>query len=205
MSFAQDGVRRRHRPTRLPKLNINTQQLVKLSPSFGSSPGNSTPTKIHDRFEVFIGGEADACNTEFITSSNITEVISIQCRPLPLEKRLPGINYHFIEAADSSAQDLKQYFKQGCLILEQNVRAGGATLVHCQQGISRSATMCLAFLMKQQCTTFEVAFRALKQRRQCVSPNFAFLGQLKMWEDEMKPDFGVFTEVPACRRIKVQN
>lgn len=138
MNCVQDGVRRRHRPTRLPKLNINTQQLASLPPSFGSSPGNTTPTKIHEKFRVFIGGEADAMDMDFIYSNGINKIISIQCKPLPSSARIPGVKYHFIEAADSSGQDLKQYFHQGCDLLKQNVSCG-ATLVHCQQGISRSA------------------------------------------------------------------
>jgi len=184
MNCVQDGVRRRHRPTKLPKLNINTKQLASLPPSFGSSPGNTTPTKIHEKFRVFIGGEADALDAEFIHSAGINKIISIQCKPLPLSAKLPNVQYHFIEAADSSGQDLKQHFQQGCNLLKENM-PHGATLVHCQQGISRSATLCLAFLMQQLEMSFDTAFQSLKQRRQCVSPNFAFLGQLKMWESEM--------------------
>jgi len=182
MIATQNGVRRRHRPTRLPRLKINTGQLAQLPPSFGSSPGNSSPTQIHDRFPIFVGGEADACDRAFLDEQRITRVISIQCRPLAAEQRVDGIEYHFFQAADSSSQDLKQHFTEACELLENN--SIGATLVHCQQGISRSVTLCLAFLMKRLVMPFDECFQALKARRQCVSPNFAFLGQLKMWESE---------------------
>lgn len=62
---------------------------------------------------------------------------------------------------------------------------GGKVLVHCEAGISRSPTICMAYLMKTQRLRLEEAFDAVRQRRAVVSPNFSFMGQLLQFETEV--------------------
>lgn len=64
-------------------------------------------------------------------------------------------------------------------------QSGGRVLVHCQAGISRSATICLAYLMHTQRVRLEEAFDFVKQRRQVISPNLAFMGQLLQFETDV--------------------
>lgn len=61
-------------------------------------------------------------------------------------------------------------------------QSGGRVLVHCQAGISRSATICLAYLMHTQRFRLDEAFNFVKQRRNVISPNLAFMGQLLQYE-----------------------
>ena len=64
-------------------------------------------------------------------------------------------------------------------------RAGGKILVHCEAGISRSPTICMAYLMKTKKLRLEEAFDYIKQRRSLISPNFGFMGQLLQYESEI--------------------
>lgn len=59
-------------------------------------------------------------------------------------------------------------------------------LIHCQAGISRSATICLAYLMSKRKYSLEQAYEYVKERRSVISPNFNFMGQLLTWEREMQ-------------------
>ncbi len=63
--------------------------------------------------------------------------------------------------------------------------SNGRVLVHCQAGISRSATICLAYLMKKKRVRLEEAFDFVKQRRSIISPNFSFMGQLLQFESQV--------------------
>lgn len=63
--------------------------------------------------------------------------------------------------------------------------SGGHVLVHCQAGISRSATICLAYLIQSRRVRLEEAFDFVKQRRGVISPNFGFMGQLLQFETEV--------------------
>ncbi len=64
--------------------------------------------------------------------------------------------------------------------------SGGKVLIHCQAGISRSATICLAYLMSKRQYTLEQAYEFVKARRSVISPNFHFMGQLLNWEREIR-------------------
>lgn len=64
-------------------------------------------------------------------------------------------------------------------------QSGGRVLVHCQAGISRSATICLAYLMHTQRVKLDEAFDFVKRRRQVISPNLGFMGQLLQFETDV--------------------
>lgn len=64
----------------------------------------------------------------------------------------------------------------------------GKILVHCQAGISRSATICIAYLIKKKRIRMEEAYEFVKSRRQLISPNFNFMTQLMEFEDQIFAD-----------------
>jgi len=62
-----------------------------------------------------------------------------------------------------------------------------SVLVHCMAGISRSATVCIAFLMKHMNWDLQKAFDFLKDKRPCVAPNLSFMGQLLAFQRQLYP------------------
>lgn len=71
----------------------------------------------------------------------------------------------------------------------------GKVLVHCHAGISRSATICMAYLMATRKLRMEEAYEFVKTRRRVVSPNFNFMGQLLNFESRVFP---TGSPVPTC-------
>jgi len=61
-------------------------------------------------------------------------------------------------------------------------RGGGRVLVHCRAGVSRSATICIAYLMVHRGLSLDEAFDFVQARRQIIAPNMNFMQQL--WELE---------------------
>ncbi|KXZ43410.1 hypothetical protein GPECTOR_91g564 [Gonium pectorale] len=59
---------------------------------------------------------------------------------------------------------------------------GSVVLVHCAAGMSRSATVVIAYLMASERLPYDSAFRDVKTARPCVYPNLGFLFQLWEWE-----------------------
>lgn len=62
-------------------------------------------------------------------------------------------------------------------------------LVHCKMGVSRSASVVIAYAMKAYNWDFKEAFEYVKQKRSCIKPNASFISQLETYQgilDAMK-------------------
>lgn len=94
-----------------------------------------------------------------------------------------GIQFHGIEAIDVPSFSLKRFFGEAADFMEEALRSGGKVYVHCQMGISRSATIVLAFLIIKKGWTAQEAVRTVRARRQII-PNDGFLRQLCQLNEE---------------------
>lgn len=54
--------------------------------------------------------------------------------------------------------------------------------MHCHRGMSRSASLVIAFKMKHRNMSLGEAFDRTKACRSCIRPNDGFLGQLHKYE-----------------------
>ena len=59
-------------------------------------------------------------------------------------------------------------------------------LVHCKAGISRSATVCIAYIMWFKHWTMETAYQFLKSKRSLIAPNLNFMRQLLEFQNELE-------------------
>ena len=50
--------------------------------------------------------------------------------------------------------------------------------MHCFGGISRSATIVIAYMMKKEMMNLEEAFNYVKERRDIINPNDGFIKKL---------------------------
>nr|WAW78385.1 dual-specificity phosphatase 26a [Paralichthys olivaceus] len=88
-----------------------------------------------------------------------------------------NITYHGIEAHDSPTFDMSVNFYPAAEFIHKALTSGGKVLVHCTVGVSRSATLVLAYLMIRQNLTLVEAIKTVKDHRGVI-PNRGFLRQL---------------------------
>lgn len=75
-----------------------------------------------------------------------------------------------------------------CLLLfTDEARSNGCgVLVHCEAGISRSPTITIGYLMYRQSISLQEAYSLVKSRRDFISPNLNFMGQLVELEKKLR-------------------
>eukprot|EP00092_Neocalanus_flemingeri_P070366 GFUD01086351.1.p1 GENE.GFUD01086351.1~~GFUD01086351.1.p1 ORF type:complete len:127 (+),score=38.50 GFUD01086351.1:1-381(+) len=70
-------------------------------------------------------------------------------------------------------------------LIEESLSRGDRVMVNCWQGASRSATVVLAYLIRYQGMTVEVALRTVKEKRD-IRPNNSFLQSLIDYTTKLK-------------------
>lgn len=94
-----------------------------------------------------------------------------------------GISFKtmYVCVVDMPTADLLHHFEPCAKFIKEGVEQG-TVLVHCEYGISRSATVVLAYLMWSECLPLKMALQDLKARKPDIRPNAGFMEQLKLWE-----------------------
>lgn len=90
-----------------------------------------------------------------------------------------------VDVDDSPDEDLLRYFSGVCAQLEGAFARKEVVLVHCAAGISRSATLVIAWLMFRQGLSLDEALSFVRKRRPIVRPNLGFMRQLQIWETQI--------------------
>lgn len=101
-----------------------------------------------------------------------------------------------VRLSDSVFQDLNDDFWGALRFVEQAIHSGGNVLAHCRRGISRSAALCVAYLMDDRGMTFDDAIALLKRQRPSVNINQGFEDQLRTFSRtvEAKRKAGIVKE-----------
>ncbi|XP_033975929.1 dual specificity protein phosphatase 13-like [Trematomus bernacchii] len=90
-----------------------------------------------------------------------------------------SVEYYGVPADDSPSFDLSHYFFPSAEYIQSALDTAGARVfVHCAVGVSRSASLVLAYLMIHQNYTLLEAINKVKEHR-WIFPNTGFLKQLR--------------------------
>lgn len=94
----------------------------------------------------------------------------------------PGkFRHKHIPIDDLPSTDITKYFEE-CFLFINEALSSGKVLVHCMAGVSRSATIVIAYVMKTKAMDFKQAFDHVKSCRPAICPNEGFLNQLKHYK-----------------------
>ncbi|KAK7158666.1 hypothetical protein R3I94_005109 [Phoxinus phoxinus] len=132
---------------------------------------------------LLISNAQSACNNDLIQKEAVTFCINVsKQQPFPTIR----VSTLRVPVYDDPNEDLYKYFDRCADAIASEAERGGRTVVYCKNGRSRSATVCVAYLMKHQALTLTEAFQVLKNARSVVEPNPGFWTQLERYEQELK-------------------
>lgn len=92
------------------------------------------------------------------------------------------IIYLTLEIADLATESIISHFPKVRQFIDEAIGKNGKVLIHGNNGISRSATLVLAYIMEKFGLNCKDAYKFVKDRRACIKPNEGFVAQLVEYE-----------------------
>ena len=144
---------------------------------------NSHSSKIFNW--MFLGTFSNACDIEELRRIGVNYVLN--CAAECQNTHLPDdiIELH-LNIRDEKKFDLSPFFEESNKFINKAKMSGGALLIHCKYGISRSVSLIIAYLIKYLGFSVIRALNFLRNIKQQINPNEGFLEQLFEYEKNIK-------------------
>lgn len=127
--------------------------------------------------QLFLGSQ-DSVDSENLQKFKISHILSVGIET-PEFSSCQEIQTIFIKCLDLPETDLKDVLEKSFNFIEESLESAGCVLVHCNQGVSRSSSIVIGYLMKKFKYDFTEAYGIVKSKRECIQPNAGFMKQLK--------------------------
>ncbi|KAL8413867.1 hypothetical protein RB594_005199 [Gaeumannomyces avenae] len=147
----------------------------------------SFPSRILDY--MYLGNLGHANNTDLLKVLGIGQILSVgemvMWREGELEEWGPENVCNVQGVQDNGIDPLTSEFERCLDFIERGRRNDTATLVHCRVGVSRSATICIAEVMREMKLSFPRAYSFVRARRLnvIIQPHLRFAYELLKWEE----------------------
>eukprot|EP00755_Sulcionema_specki_P028317 Sspe_Gene.89625::Locus_61356_Transcript_1_2_Confidence_0.750_Length_891::g.89625::m.89625/K21278/DUSP1; dual specificity protein phosphatase 1 len=151
---------------------------------------------------LFLGSLSDALDRELLNRHGITYILNVakECESgdspsdhscssgedTPGSQSDSKFTYAKLDVVDHADEAIGSVFHAAFRFLEKARLDGAKVLVHCRRGISRSATLVIAYLMKYQNMGLNEAFEHVQHRRSIINPNLGFVMSLETFDKSLK-------------------
>lgn len=126
---------------------------------------------------VYLGGDAVAKDKDILKKNGITHILNCVGFACP-EYFKANFTYRTLWLQDSPSEDITSILYDVFDYFEDVRELGGKVFVHCCQGVSRSTSLVIAYLMWREGQSFDDAFQYVKAARGIADPNMGFACQL---------------------------
>jgi predicted protein tyrosine phosphatase len=162
--------------------------VVTSQPQASTSPGYVVDTKPDFQVALVLpglcmGSQDVTQDNDILKKHSVTHILSLGTKPILLDEAL---SHMYIPVLDLPETNIISSLDQCFTFIDNAIQSGGCVFIHCNAGISRSASVVIAYLMRTECMNYQQAFLHLKKRRSVVNPNPGFVQQLKDYEKIIK-------------------
>ncbi|KAL6915925.1 hypothetical protein ACHAPO_005381 [Fusarium lateritium] len=167
-------------------------QLTRDEPSWFAALDGSFPSRVLDY--MYLGNLGHANNPDLLRALGITQILSVGEIAMWREGDLEEWgkeNVCVVQGVqDNGIDPLTEEFARCLDFIDRGRRNGTATLVHCRVGVSRSATICIAEVMRSKGMSFPHAYCYVRARRLnvIIQPHLRFAYELLKYEEALQQD-----------------
>ncbi|PHT62064.1 Protein-tyrosine-phosphatase MKP1 [Capsicum annuum] len=134
---------------------------------------------------VFLGGDAVAKYKDILKQNGITHVLNCVGIVCP-EYFKSNFVYQTLWLYDSPSEDITSILYDVFDYFEDVREQQGRAFVHCYQGVSRSTSLVISYLMWREGQSFDDAFGYVKAARDITDPNIGFSCQLLQYQKRVR-------------------
>lgn len=132
---------------------------------------------------LYLGDIMGASSKETLQRIGITHILTVA---MGHPAKFPSsFKYLEVKALDNDSYNLKSKFRVCIKFIKEAIKGKGKVFVHCFAGVSRSATIVIAYLMSEHRMSFQDAFKYVRSRRSIINPNDGFRKQLQTFQKEL--------------------
>ncbi|KAL1913724.1 tyrosine/serine/threonine protein phosphatase pps1 [Sporothrix stenoceras] len=164
--------------------------MVQNQPRWFSSLDGSFPSRVLDY--MYLGNLNHANNPDLLRALGITQILSVGEMAMWRDGDLEAWgeeNVCVVQGVqDNGIDPLTDEFERCLEFIQQGRKKGTATLVHCRVGVSRSATICIAEVMRSMKLSLPRAYCFVRARRLnvIIQPHLRFAYELLKWEEMLR-------------------
>lgn len=138
------------------------------------------PNEIIPMF-LYIGSEQHAQSQYVVRDLKITHILNAT---KTAKNKFATIKYCKVIVLDKEDEEISRFFQKTYEFIEEAMHenqmgASNVVLVHCAQGVSRSVTIVIMFLMRTFGMSLEESMNFIKMHRHKADPNPGFIKQLE--------------------------
>jgi len=126
---------------------------------------------------LFISSHVVASDIESLRRHGITHIVNVAA-DVCTNHFVGQFQYLTYYLKDANNEDISLHFYRTLTWMDDAMQNGGRVLVHCREGVSRSSTMVIAYLMWRYSIRFEQAHDRIRRVRPICNPNTGFTCQL---------------------------
>ena len=134
---------------------------------------------------LFLGGRMAAQNWEWLDANSIRTVLNVTPDVTNYYQGEESFEYCRIEVEDTKRSNLANHFDESGTFIRNCLENGRPIFVHCREGLSRSPTIIIAFLMQHMEMTLQTALSAVEDKNGMIRINDGFMRQLADLEREL--------------------
>ncbi|KAK4133094.1 hypothetical protein BT67DRAFT_55904 [Trichocladium antarcticum] len=168
--------------------------LVRDEPKWFAGFDGSFPSRILGY--MYLGNLGHANNPDLLRAMGIGQILSVgetaMWREGDLEAWGVGNTCVVKGVQDNGIDPLTDEFERCLAFIDRGRQRNTATLVHCRVGVSRSATICIAEVMRSMGLSFPRAYCFVRARRLnvIIQPHLRFAYELLKWEEVLRSGGG---------------
>lgn len=136
---------------------------------------------------VYFGGHSIAQNYDILHECKITHILNCVGFECP-EYFTKDFHYKTLWLQDHPSEDITSILYNVFDYFEDVREKNGRIFVHCIEGVSRSASLVIAYLIWHEHQSYEEIIEKVKAIRCVVSPNMGFAFQLLQWQVRVLPN-----------------